>query len=299
MRVLVTGACGLLGAHLLECLSRRHSAVGTDRNPWWGESPQAVLTGDLQDPVFLKKIIPEAEPEVLFHCAALTDVEHCERDPQAAHAINAWLLQSILGLLPPGCLFVYISTDAVFGGMRPMGSEEDAPSPCNAYGRSKLEGEEVVRKRTNSLVVRTNFYGWSSGRKKTFAEWLWSSLEREEPITLFDDFFFSPIYAVDLAQRLGILVDKGCRGLIHLAGRERVSKSQFGRQLAEIAGFSLKNVRTGSVKGSGLAAARGGDLSLDSSRFHRETGVDLPGCREGLERFVRDRGRPLSRRFSS
>lgn len=294
----MTGACGLLGAHLLECLSSRHSAVGTDRNPWWGGSPQNLLTGDLQDPVFLKKIIREVAPEVLFHCAALTDLEACERDPQAAHAINARLPQSILSLLPPGCLFVYISTDAVFGGMRPMAGEEDAPSPCNAYGRSKQEGEELVRKGwTDALVIRTNFYGWSSGRKKTFAEWLWGALERGEPITLFEDFFFSPIYVADLAERLEILMGKGQRGLVHLGGRDRVSKSGFGMRLAELAGFPTTHVRTGSVKDSILAAPRGGDLSLDSSRFFRLTGSQVPSCLDGLHRFVRDKNSPLGLRF--
>lgn len=299
MRILVTGACGLLGAHLMELLSRRHEVVGTDRNPWWGDASRAVVAGDLLDPRFVDEFIGRTAPQALLHCTAMTDVEACERDPEAARVQNAGVPRRLLGLLPADCLFVYLSTDAVFGGSRPMATEEDPPSPCSVYGRSKLEGEEAVRRRPNSLIVRSNFYGWSSGRKKTFAEWLWGALERGEPLTLFEDFLFSPIYVADLAERLELLMEKNGRGVIHLAGRDRVSKSRFGLLLAEIAGLSHRSVRTGSVQDAGLLAVRGGDQSLDSSRFCRVTHVDLPGCREGLERFVEDRGRPLSGRFAA
>ena len=299
MRVLVTGACGLLGAHLLESLSRRHEASGADRNPWWGETPRVLFTGDLLDSRFLKDLAGRVKPQVLFHCAAMTDVDACEKDPESARAYNAGLPRTLAGLLPADCLFVYLSTDAVFGGTRPMAKEEDPPAPCNVYGRSKWEGEQAVRTACrNSLIVRTNFYGWSSGRKKTFAEWLWGCLERKEPVTLFEDFFFSPIYAVDLVERLEGLVENGHRGLFHLAGSERVSKHRFGMQMAQTGGLSAGSVRAGSVRQAGLAAQRGGDLSLDVSRFSRETGTGLPDCPQGLRRFFKDRGLSLSRRFA-
>ena len=80
-------------------------------------------------------------------------------------------------------------------------------------------------------------------------------------------------------------------------GRERLSKCEFGKMLAEEAGFSMKAVQVGSLDQANLMAKRPKDMSLDSGRFFRETGLAPPDVRSGLVRFLRDRDRPLSRRF--
>jgi dTDP-4-dehydrorhamnose reductase len=185
----------------------------------------------------------------------------------------------------------------VFKGDRPNASEAELPCPRTVYARSKLHGEwDVALASEDHLIVRTNFYGWSSGRKQTAAEWLYQSLASGAPITLFDDFFFSPIYVVDLVQRLVALIESGHRGLLHLAGAERVSKYQFGALMAEAAGFSMAHVTQGSIDAAKLAAPRPKDMSLSSRRFSEMTGMELPGCAQGLRRFLDDRRRPLSER---
>ena len=200
---------------------------------------------------------------------------------------------------PRGCLLVYITTDGIFTGETPFATEDQPPAPRTVYGRSKLEGERAVAAATdNHLIVRTNFYGWSSGRKPTFAEWLYGALEQQRPITLFDDFFFTPIYVVDFVERLEVLMRSTHRGIFHLCGRDRVSKSDFGLRLARMAGLSVQHVRRGSLKDASLAAPRPRDMSLDSWHFCRLTGVDVPRCEEGLVRFLEDRHQLLSQRFS-
>ena len=298
-RVLVTGACGLLGSHLMARLGRGREVTGTDRHPWWGDQPAQVVEGDLSAPDFLRALVDRVRPEAVVHCAAMTDVEACEKDPAAALALNAGVTGRLVRSLSPGCLFLYLSTDAIFGGDAAPYREADPPQPRSAYARSKLQGEQEVRQATpNHLIVRTNLYGWSSGRKRTFGEWLFKSLQGGEPITLFEDVFYTPIYTVDLAERIERLLEVKERGVVHLGGGETVSKARFGTLLAEAAGLSLKSVRFGSVREAPLAAARGGDTSLDGSRFRRWTGMDLPDCRSGIARFLKDRETPLSLRFA-
>ena len=150
----------------------------------------------------------------------MTNVDACERDPALAYASNADITRDIARAVPAGCLLVYIATDGIFVGDSPFATEESLPCPRTVYGRSKLHGEWNVKQATdNHLIVRTNFYGWSSGRKQTFAEWLYHSLDRGQPITLFDDFFFTPIYVVDLVVRLRLLIEGGHRGTFHLCGK--------------------------------------------------------------------------------
>ncbi len=296
-RVLVTGACGLLGAHLIEAFGPHAHVVGVDRNLWWGDRPQDVRIGDLADRKFLKQMVDDTRPDVVIHCAALVDVDRCENDSAEAYAVNGGHTRALAHAVPPGTLIVYVSTDSVFKGDRPFSTESDLPCPRTAYARSKLHGEwEVQLATADHLIVRTNLYGWSSGRKTTTAEWLYAALSDGQAITLFDDFFFTPIYVCDLVDRIRALIVHGARGVFHLAGRDRVSKFEFGRLLADAAGLSMAHAARGSIDAAGLVADRPKEMSIASSRLS-EVRMDPPACADGLRRFVGDRSRRLSERF--
>lgn len=298
MTIVVTGAAGLLGAHCVEYFSNGHTVVGLDRHPWWGDAARQVITGDLLEPGFLESAIAAHVPQAIIHCAALADVDKCESDPDLARRYNADMTRRLTAAAPPGCLVVYISTDGVFFGDRPFATEAWPAQPRTVYGRTKWEGEEVVRAATdNHLVVRTNFYGWSSGRKRTSGEWLYGSLARHAPITLFDDFFFTPIYVADMVRRLAALMAQPQRGLFHLCGSERVSKYAYGLSMAKIAECPIDAITRGSIESAPLTAPRPKDMSLDSSKAAAALGTAAPDVTAGLRRFLDDRGRPLSQRF--
>lgn len=297
--ILITGASGLLGAHLIAALSRAHRVVGIDRHSWWGDKPITLLRGDVAARGFFADAVASVAPEIVIHCAAMVDVEACEQDPAQAYACNTQATNVLVRTVSPECLVVYISTDSVFKGEKPFATEEEPPSPRSVYARSKLQGEwEVEQGTERHLIVRTNFYGWSSGRKKTSAEWLYHVLETRQPVTLFNDVFFTPIYVVDFVERLIRLIEQGHRGRVHVAGGERVSKYQFGALMASVAQISMDHVRVGSIDEAALSAPRPKDMSLCCERFQRLTGMPLPGCQEGLQRFLNDRGSLLSARAS-
>jgi dTDP-4-dehydrorhamnose reductase len=300
MRVAITGACGLLGAHLAASLSRAHEVTGLDQSPWWGDQPIRILAGDLRDATFRRAALAAAAPEVLIHCAAMIDVDACETDTAAAYEMNGAVTGALARLAGPECLFVYITTDSLFRGDRPFAAENDRPCPRTVYARSKLHGEwETELATDHHLIVRTNFYGWSSGRTKTFGEWLHDALEGRECITLFDDAFFTPTYVVDLVRNIEALVAGGRRGIFHVCGRDRVSKYEFGAELARQAGFSMSAVRRGSIDAAGLAASRPKDMSLDTAKFRNAVGREAPSSAQGISRFLADRHRALSARADS
>lgn len=293
----MTGACGLLGAHVMAGLSHDFEVVGVDRHAWWGDLPARVHQTELGDRAAMEALLRQEQPDLIVHCAAMVDVDRCEREPALAHAVNAQLTERLARAAGPRPFFLYLSTDAVFDGREPFASEETPPHPVSAYGRSKWAGEQAVARATpHHLILRTNFYGWSSGRKRTFGEWLYQALSAGEPTTLFADVFFTPLYVVDLVDRIVPLLQRRVQGLVHVAGRDRVSKHEFGAALARVAGLSLAGARPGSVDDAGLDAPRPNDLSLSCRRAEQWTGLPAPGCLEGLRRFVADRGRPLSAR---
>ena len=300
LKVLITGACGLLGAHLMVAFGRRHDVTGVDRNDWWGGRPVNLRRGDLTDPQFLRTTVDLASPDVLIHCAAMVDVDNCERSPSLAYRCNADLTRDLARSVPSDCLFVYVTTDGVFRGDAPFAGEQWPPCPRTVYGRAKLQGEwEVQIASTRHLIVRTNFFGWSSGRKRTFAEWLFEALEQGHAIKLFEDFFFTPLYVVDFAERLQFLVEHGHSGLFHLVGKDRVSKYDFGMMLAEEAGYSTEFVERASIDDGDLKAVRPRDMSLSSEHFRSATGFDVPRCQDGVRSFVADKDRPMETRLAA
>lgn len=300
MKILITGACGLLGSHLAALLSQKYSVVGTDRHPWWGDQPVTLVPCELTDPSSMEDLVRKTDPDCVIHCAAMTNVDLCEKDSAMAFAVNADVTRRLALAVSRRCRFVYISTDGLFQGNKPMVTEEEPPQPRTVYGKSKWQGEREVRFAFERyLIVRTNFYGWSSGRKKTFVEWLYESLRTGSPITLFEDFFFTPIYVANLAENLMVLIEGGHQGVFNLVGRDRLSKYEFGKMLAEEAEFSLKAVRVGSLDQADFMVKRPKDMSLDTNRFFHETGIPPPDVRSGLIRFLQDRCRPLSERFKT
>ena len=296
-RVLVTGVTGLLGSHVAAALQPEAHVIGVDRHPWWGDVPLQIHEIDLRSDEHVESLVRSAKPSVLVHCAALVNVDACEQSPDDAFAENAAIPARLARAVGPDCLFVYITTDGVFQGNSAFATEDMPPAPRTVYGRSKAQGEtEVARVTPNHLILRTNFFGWSSRRKQTSAEWLYTALEQQQPITLFTDFHFTPIYVVDFVAAMLQLIDRGARGLFHLTGGERVSKYEFGMELARQTGFSTANVRRGSIDDAHLAAPRPKDMSLSTERAAAILGAPLPGVRDGIARFLADRGRSLSER---
>ena len=280
-------------------LSRHHDVVGIDRNPWWGDLPVTMRQGDLMESDVLQQTVRFVAPEIVIHCAALANVEACEQHPEAADTTNVTLTRRVARAAPPGCRVIYISSDGVFSGDSPWSTEDEAPAPRTVYGRSKWQGEqEVAAAVANHLIVRTNFYGWSSGRKLTSGEWLHRALAAREPMTLFTDFFFTPIYVVDVVERLTAFLHHPYRGVLHMGGRDRLSKHAFGMLMAEVGGFSTDAVRKGSLDEAPGTLRRPKDISLSSARMAQLAELEAPDSRSGLRRFLADRDRPLSARLA-
>jgi dTDP-4-dehydrorhamnose reductase len=298
MTVLVTGACGLLGAHVVTAMEPGAQVVGIDRHPWWGDRPLDLRQGDLRAGRFIEEVVADVRPTVLIHCAAMVDVDACERQPDVAEAYNAGTTRMLAAAAGHDCLFVYITTDGIFQGDRPMVTELEPPRPRTAYGRSKLHGEQVVQAASDQhLIVRTNFFGWSSQRKPTSAEWLYTALATGQPITGFADFYFTPIYVADFVERLLRLIASPHRGIFHLCGAERVSKYEFAVSLAREAGFPTDAIARGSIDDAGLLAPRPKDMSLSTEKVRRALNTTLPSCVDSIRRFLSHRGVPLSARF--
>ena len=270
-------------------LGERNVILGIDRNPrsfpFRGKWEQC----DLRDSQQLCKIMRKFDPQVVIHTAAWVDVDGCQKHPEKAKENNETLTQLVVNASPKKAKIIYISTEQVFPGKKPYAKESDPTRPLNVYGRTKLAGEKVVQKSgRRHLIIRTNFFGWSSGRKKTFGEWLIQSLREERPICLFTDFYFTPIYAGLMPDQIEILLKKDAQGIVHIGGKDRVSKYEFGKRLAQLSGLSISGVKAARMGSVDALAIRPKDISLNSCKAQAIMRRPSFSLTYSLKKFLRE-----------
>jgi dTDP-4-dehydrorhamnose reductase len=286
-RLLVTGASGLLGANLLLAARASHQLIAVSHRQPIHLHGAECIQADLAEADTARELVRTYRPQAVIHCAALTDVDVCEEHPELAERLNAevpgWIAEACVA---SGTRLIHISTDAVFDGEKGAYSEADVPRPVNAYGASKLRGEQaVLSANPSALVIRTNIFGWNAQPKLSLSEWFLDRLRRGERCTGFTDVTVSPLAAGDLAGRILQLVSMPVTSVLHVAGSEAITKYEFGRRVADAFGLSPDLIVPGSVDASPLRARRPHQLALDVRRAETVLGVPLPRLEPGLRRW--------------
>jgi dTDP-4-dehydrorhamnose reductase len=298
LRVLIIGASGFIGRHLVRRLSTEYGRAisGT----FWSRTPpddgNVWYQTDLMDPTALDQVFQSAGPDVVVHLAAVADIGTAERDPQRATAVNVVATSAIARLSEAGgARLVFISTECVFGGERGYYREDESPRPTTHYGRTKWEAEQEVAKLAfRWSTLRTSIvYGWPEPGRRNFAPWLIDRLGNGHSYNGAANVYRTPIYVEHLVDGIAKLVHGDYPGIHHVAGRDWVSMYHFASVIAQA--FDLDRdlvIRTGLESGGDLgtdpptdstASANSDLLGLDSTQTMRRLELDHPSLAEGIE----------------
>lgn len=276
MRILVTGAGGLVGGLVARLGASRHEVLSLDRGRLDVVNRDAVL-----------RVFREFSPEAVLNCAAYTDVDGAERAPEEALEVNATGARVVAEVAREvKALVLYVSTDYVFDGEATAPyREEQLPGPLSSYGRSKLEGERAVAGTCpeDHIIVRT---GWVYGPGKGFVDWARERLRRDEELPLVEDHKGSPTSARELAAAMLTLVEKNLRGLFHFVNQGEASWLDLGRAIAEDLALSPARIRAIRAADLNRPAPRPRYSVLSVERFEKSTGRDVTGWREALRRYL-------------
>jgi len=287
MRLLITGASGLLGVNLsLEAL-RFHTVIGVDQGTLV-HPPFELIQLDLTDAEAIERALRESQADTVIHCAAIADVDSCERNPDAAWRVNAELPKKVAeASARSGVRLVHISTDAVFDGLKAgQYTEADEPHPTGVYAKTKYAAEGAVLNANNeAIVARVNFYGWSVSGTRSLAEFFVNNLSAGKAVRGFTDVTFCPMLVDDLAKVLLKALASRLHGLFHVVGPEPMTKYEFGLKIARRFGFDEALISADSVERAGLSARRAHNLSLSVHKLSTALGEPLPGFSAGLETF--------------
>ena len=266
-KLLVTGASGFLGWNLCQLAKPEWDVYGTYfSHP--GEIPGVnLIKVDLRDFEEIKHIFREIQPAAVIHMAAQSSPNFCQSHPIESHSINVTTACNIAGLCADSSIpCVFTSTDLVFNGLNPPYRETDPVSPVSLYGEQKVIAEEGMLERYPlSAVCRMPLmFGMATPPATSFMQPFIKTLREGQELSLFTDEFRTPVSGKTAAQGLLLALEK-VKGRIHLGGKERLSRYDFGRLLVEVLQLpetGLKKCRQKDVK---MAAPRPPDVSLDSS----------------------------------
>ena len=183
----------------------------------------------------LENQLRKLDIETVINCIGYTNIENCEINPEKANEINVELPSLISKVCKSLSIkLIHISTDHLFDGKTISNDENSKTNPLNNYAKSKLEGEkQVLKHNEDALIIRTNFFGWGPTYKKSFSDFIISSLENNTQISLFSDVNYNPILVSELADAVNKLIDKKCVGIYNVVSKETISKLDFGHLLAK------------------------------------------------------------------
>jgi dTDP-4-dehydrorhamnose reductase len=300
MKLLVTGASGLLGTKLCQTALRRGHrvyAAYNEHEPAYG-TPVKL---DILDTKAQQNILNKKKPDAIVHAAALTDVDKCELQKKLAWKTNVEATENLARLNRKHDAFmVYVSTDYVFDGKKGMYTETDKPAPINYYGLTKLKGEEAVQTLNNYCIARGSvIFGLAPATGKTnFVLWLLDKLRRKEEVRIVTDRWNSPTLNISMAEMIIEAVEKRINGTLHLAGATRLSRYELAQHVAEVFNLDSRYIKPvkAAVAQVEWTAKRPKDASLNVNKAERTLAIKPLEVQEALERMKDEM--PASRLFS-
>jgi len=276
-RALVTGASGLLGQRLVLRLIEGFTVEAVDiaQNPFDNHPNLAYRRLDLTVFDSAKPIIRDFSPDLIFNCAAFTDVDSCERNKKLARSLNVGLVENLLKT--EYGKFVQFSTDYVFNGKNGPYAETDKTDPVGYYGVTKLESEKILRlSRRPCLIFRTNvIFGTGKNIRPNFITWLMEKFESGERMRIVTDQYNNPIHAANLADAA---IEGGAgklEGILHVGGASYLSRYEIAIKTAEHFGFDAGLIEPIATTDLGQAARRPlrGGLKIDLAKSKLKTGL--------------------------
>ena len=283
MKALVTGVKGQLGFDVVnELKNRGHDAVGVD-----------IEEMDITDPESVSRVIGEAAPDVVIHCAAWTAVDAAE-DPEniaKVRAVNAGGTRNIAQVCKKlDCKMMYISTDYVFNGQGTQPWQPDCKdyAPLNVYGQTKLEGELAVADTLEKyFIVRI---AWVFGKNgSNFIKTMLNAGKKHDTVRVVSDQIGTPTYTLDLARLLVDMAESEKYGYYHATNEGGyISWYDFTCEIYKQAGYATRVVPVTTAEYGLSKAARPFNSRLDKSKLAENGFKPLPAWQDALQRYLKE-----------
>ena len=278
MKVLVTGYAGQLGYDTIRLLEARGiECRGVD-----------VQDFDLTDAQAVMKYVRDYRPTAVVHCAAYTNVDKAESQPEICAAVNGMGTVNIVrAAITVGAKVVFISTDYVFPGTGDQPWKiNDAYGPRNVYGMSKVQGEDAVRSlMTRYFILRTSWVFGKNGHN--FVRTMIRLGKEKKEIRVVDDQVGSPTYTKDLARVICDMLPTEKYGIYHVRNEGFISWFQFAKMIMEKTGLPCRVLPVPSSEYP-TPAKRPLNSRMDGSKLAEAGFEPMPSVEDALDRYLEE-----------
>lgn len=298
MKVAITGAAGMLARDLIDILSPSYKLLLIDRLEDCDDRGHEYACMDLADEGKIVPAIASSDVKLVYHCAALTDVDGAEENVQEAYKANALVAGRVAAACrQAGVPMVSLSTDYVFDGTsKGTYSEFDHPNPISVYGKSKFWGEQLAFQSGARLaLVRTSWLFGVAG--KNFVKTMKRLGAEKDTLSVVDDQRGSPTYTVDLAEALaaigrGLLKGRAYEGIWHITNSGECTWFEFAKAILELSGLKTA-VEPVSTESLSRPAPRPANSVLQNLRWRLEGLPPRRHWRKALEAYLAQQERTL------
>ncbi len=283
MKYFITGGSGLLGERLA-AVSNDNDELTLVHN---SNPSENTIKCDITNEKEVKSAVEKENPDVIIHCAAMTNVDLCEDERKMAYSVNGdgtgFLAKAAHDI---DAKIIYVSTDFVFDGERGYYKEDEKVNPLGIYAKSKYDGEVQLAKYSDDWAIArvSVLYGWHS--RLNFTTWVIEQLRQKNEINIVTDQINSPTLADNAAEAIFKIAQKNKNGIFHTAGNDAINRFDFTRKIADA--FDLDDSLINPTTSSQFIqkAPRPRDSSLNVNKVEKELNMKMETCSESLKRMA-------------
>lgn len=287
IKLFVTGSSGLLSTNIFLKKYLEYNFIGCIHKhiPKFKLENLYFKKCNLFNREELRKILIKFKPNLILHNAAITNLELCEQDKELCFRVNYDLTCLITDVAKDlNIKLIFISSDQIFNGLKDSYSEKDTPNPINNYGMSKVKSEEYILKNyINSLIIRTNFYGWGPSYRNSFSDRV--LIDTFKNVRELDDVSFNPIYLSTLIDILFEMIDDNYFGIFNLSSDNSFTKYKLAKKFLEYFNIN-KEIKRIHLKDLPKNLSRPNCMILENNKIKsklRISKIDIKKCLYNLK----------------
>lgn len=283
MKYFITGGSGLLGERIATVAKENEELTLVHNSNPTNNSIKCDITNEKE----VYDVVEKENPDVIIHCAAMTNVDLCEDEKKLAYTING----DGTGYLAKAAKnndvkIIYVSTDFVFDGTRGYYKEDEKTNPLGVYAKSKYDGEKQLQKYCDDWAIArvSVLYGWH--KRANFTTWVIDQLRQKNEINIVTDQINSPTLADNAAEAILEIARQDKNGIFHTAGNDAINRFDFTRKIADA--FNLDDSLINPISSENFIqkAPRPKDSSLNVNKVERVLGIKMETCSESLKRMA-------------
>ncbi|MBI1933828.1 MAG: dTDP-4-dehydrorhamnose reductase [Ignavibacteriales bacterium] len=292
-RILIVGSNGMLGQSLIEMLKFRSDIElclsSAEDFSYFGDLNYSKI--DIADKKNVKNLVMNFYPDFIINTAAYTNVDKCETERELAWSINVNGVENLAKYsVPSNAHLIHISSDYVFDGKEGPYTEQDIPNPISYYGRSKLAGENIIKRfNIKNTIIRTNvLFGSTKYGRPDFVKWVFDSLTKNQKIKIVTDQINNPTFINDIASAIIEVCDLGKTGIYNIGGNEFLNRFEFTRKIAQFFNLDFSLVEPILTKDLNQPAQRplkSGLINLKAETEFNYKPKSLEQCFQNIKKF--------------